>query len=126
MSPAVRARLALAIALTDATFERMSVRGEACWVGRCLHCKTKVVVPEKGPVPGNVTIEHIVPQTHGGTNELANVALACAGCNHEKGRRHDLKNVRDPARLALEQALLERRAARFREAPGLPGLRLCE
>lgn len=116
-SSAVRARLVLAIALTDSTFARTLVRGEACWVGRCVHCNTKLVVPEQGPPLRSVTIEHIVPQTHGGDDDLANVALACARCNNEKGRRHDVKSIDDPLRVALERALFEKRAARRREPP---------
>jgi hypothetical protein len=116
--------LVLAIALTDATFERREVRGgkggdsrEWAWVGRCLHCNTKLVVAEEGSPASSVTIEHIVPQVHGGGAELANVALACDRCNHEKGRRHDHKDVRDPVRVALERTLLAKRADRLREPP---------
>lgn len=116
-SSAARARLVLAIALTDGTFVRTMVRGEACWVGRCIHCNTKLVVPEQGAPLRTVTVEHIVPQTHGGDDDLANVALACARCNNEKGRRHDVKSIDDPLRVALERALFEKRAARRREPP---------
>jgi hypothetical protein len=116
-SSSLRRRLVLAIALTDTTFVRSSVRGEVCWVGRCLHCNSKLVVPEQGLPASSVTVEHIVPVAHGGQNELTNVGLACARCNHEKGRRHDVKRLDDPQRLALERALIERRAARLREPP---------
>ena len=116
-SSAARRRLVLAIALTDTSFVRTIVRGEACWVGRCLHCNTKLVVPEKGPPASTVTVEHIVPQTHGGDDDLTNVALACARCNNEKGRRHDVKRLDDPVRVRLERALFEKRAARLREPP---------
>jgi hypothetical protein len=30
-------------------------------------------------------IEHIIPRQHGGTDDLANLALACYHCNHHKG-----------------------------------------
>ncbi len=33
-----------------------------------------------------LTIEHITPLSLGGTNEDANIALACAPCNQEKGK----------------------------------------
>jgi len=33
-----------------------------------------------------LTVEHIVPLCLGGTNDPANIALACAPCNHERGR----------------------------------------
>jgi len=31
------------------------------------------------------TLDHIVAQQHGGSNDLANVALACGFCNRHKG-----------------------------------------
>lgn len=34
----------------------------------------------------DLTIEHIVPICLGGSNELHNIALACAPCNQARGR----------------------------------------
>jgi len=34
----------------------------------------------------DLTIEHIIPRSHGGTNDEKNIALACAPCNQERGR----------------------------------------
>ena len=34
----------------------------------------------------HLTIEHIIPLILGGTHDEANIALACAPCNHQKGR----------------------------------------
>jgi len=33
-----------------------------------------------------LTIEHIIPRSLGGTNDDANIALACPPCNQKKGR----------------------------------------
>src|SRR5271166_2336915 len=33
-----------------------------------------------------LTIEHIVPLCLGGTNERDNITLACAPCNHQRGK----------------------------------------
>jgi len=110
-----RAKLLLAVVATDSTFERRTVRGVAAWVGRCIHCQTRLVVPETGEAAPDVTVEHIIPRHHGGTEDLANLALACARCNAEKGTRHDHRKRDDPRRLEIENRLLARRRDRWRE-----------
>jgi 5-methylcytosine-specific restriction endonuclease McrA len=45
----------------------------------CFYCKKVFLVDQ-------LTIEHLLPLTLGGTNVDNNIALACAPCNHEKGR----------------------------------------
>jgi 5-methylcytosine-specific restriction endonuclease McrA len=107
-----RRALVLGIVATDATFEKAVVRGDSCWVGRCLHCNAKIVVDESGETLG--TIEHILPQNHGGTDDLANLALACARCNSQKGVRHDARSKNDPKLVALVASLGEKRRARTR------------
>lgn len=49
------------------------------FVKPCCYCKVVFLIDE-------LTVEHIVPLSFGGTNEDNNIALACAPCNHEKGR----------------------------------------
>jgi 5-methylcytosine-specific restriction endonuclease McrA len=110
-----RARLVRAIVATDNTFERRVVRGAPAWVGRCIHCQTRLVVPEDGEAAPDVTVEHIVPRHHGGTDDPSNLALACARCNAEKGMRHDNKRRDDRRRLEIEEMLLARRRSRWRE-----------
>ena len=34
----------------------------------------------------DLTVEHIIPFVLGGTNDEANIALACEPCNKQKGR----------------------------------------
>lgn len=103
----------LAIVATDATFARATVRGAECWVGKCIHCNARITVALSGETLG--TIEHIAPRTHGGTDDVENLALACARCNAEKGVRHDPRRRDDPRRLELVEALRARRRARWRE-----------
>jgi 5-methylcytosine-specific restriction endonuclease McrA len=81
--------LLLAAAVTDRTFERTELDGRRVWVGKCIHCNTKLVVADTGQPLGQATLEHVFPETQGGTNEIVNLAVACAGCNREKGSRHD-------------------------------------
>lgn len=64
------------------------------------------------------TVEHIRPRTHGGTDDLENLALACARCNNQKGCRLDNRAAGDPKLQAVVERLLERRRARWREAEG--------
>jgi hypothetical protein len=81
----------LAAAVTDRTFERTRLDERVVWVGKCIHCNSKLVVADDGRSLGEATLEHIIPQAQGGTNEVKNLAVACARCNREKGTRHDHK-----------------------------------
>jgi len=105
--------LLLAAAVTDATFERTMLDGRPVWVGKCIHCNSKLVVAGDGRSLGEATLEHVWPETQGGTNDVTNLAVACARCNREKGSRHD---HRGGARLEEIVALLQaRRLERWRD-----------
>lgn len=108
-----RARKVLGIVETDATFELREVRGERAWVGRCIHCRSAIVVSTRGETAA--TIEHIVPTTHGGTDDVENLALACARCNQRKGARLDHRRRDDPTLRAVIDMLRARRRERWRE-----------
>ncbi len=81
--------LLLAAAVTDHTFTRQAFDGKLAWVGKCIHCGTKLVVGDDGKTLGEATLEHIWPEAQGGTNRVENLAVACARCNRQKGARHD-------------------------------------
>ena len=89
------------------------------WVGPCIFCGGRLALdPHTGD---GATLEHIRPRTDGGTNDLANLALAHGRCNHEKGRRTDPKRKRqaDPDRYErIISTLLARRAAGLRPTDG--------
>jgi 5-methylcytosine-specific restriction endonuclease McrA len=103
----------LAAAVTDRTFERTRLDERTVWVGKCIHCNRKLVVADDGRSLGEATLEHIIPQTRGGTDDVHNLAVACARCNREKGKRHDHKRGE---RLADVIATLHaRRAERWRD-----------
>lgn len=121
-----RELLVLAICRTDRTFglaERPDRRGgrQRVWWGKCIHCNARLVVGLDGRTPRGVTVEHIVPRTHGGTDALPNVALACARCNGAKGRRLDLRAASDPDLLAMVERLQRRRQERWRDPEDAPG-----
>lgn len=48
---------------------------------RCEYCQVR---QEDSPLAA-LHVEHIVPKTHGGTDDLENLALACIDCNLHKG-----------------------------------------
>jgi 5-methylcytosine-specific restriction endonuclease McrA len=63
-----------------------------------------------GAQPGRaqLTIDHVLPRTQGGTTAWENVVAACAACNHRKGGRTPeqagmslLRPPRQPATLAI-------------------------
>lgn len=108
-----RQLLLLAAAVTDSTFERTVLDGQAVWVGKCIHCGAKLVVRDDGWALGKASLEHVWPSTQGGTEDIENLAVACAGCNREKGVRHDRRGGQ---RLEEVVAVLrERRAVRWRD-----------
>lgn len=54
----------------------------------CTWCCREMVVAPIEPYEdcdAHMTIEHIVPLAHGGTDDLCNLALACFGCNNVRG-----------------------------------------
>jgi hypothetical protein len=55
MTAAQRARV-LQIVETDTTFSAADVRGQRCWVGKCLHCGSRLVVEADGSLAGSATI----------------------------------------------------------------------
>jgi 5-methylcytosine-specific restriction endonuclease McrA len=45
----------------------------------CCYCKVVFWMSD-------LTIEHLTPLSFGGSNDPSNIALACAPCNHAKGK----------------------------------------
>jgi 5-methylcytosine-specific restriction endonuclease McrA len=105
------ARLKELVARTDARFRL----DRGWWVGPCIFCGGRLAFD---PATGDgATLEHIRPRSDGGTDDLANLALAHARCNNEKGRRTDSKRrrQRDPERYErIVAQLLAQRAEHFR------------
>lgn len=110
-------RRVLAIVATDRTFEPSRHGTAPVWVGACIHCRSPLTIAADGVPISAATIEHIWPQRHGGDNALANIALACGRCNRGKGKRHDVRNHRDPRLLEIVEALRARRTERWRDPP---------
>jgi hypothetical protein len=67
------------------------------------------------------TLEHIRARSRGGTDDLGNLGLVHARCNHEQGRRWDSKRCRSAEDYeAFVARILERRLARLRVGTGGP------
>lgn len=109
----------LRIVATDNTFERATDRFGAAWVGKCIHCNARLRISLDGDSCGLATIEHIVPRHHGGDDSVENLALACARCNHQKGKRLDNKKRQDARLWEVLQTLRARRLARLRTPSSL-------
>ncbi len=99
------------IARTDNTFERAG----RLWIGKCLICNGRLSFDARGGFGANV--EHIVPRTEGGDNDVLNLGLTHPHCNAEKGRNWDNRKKRsDAARYeALVGGFLARRKERWRD-----------
>lgn len=111
------AQVILQLVAADRTFEQVTVGGRRMWVGKCIHCRTPLAVALDGTPIGDVTIEHIVPRNHGGSDELDNLALSCGPCNHTKGHREDKRRRDDPGLVAMIDRLQRERLKRLRATP---------
>jgi 5-methylcytosine-specific restriction endonuclease McrA len=97
------------------------------WETRCLHCKRRHRFTATGVALSNASIEHIVPQAWfnkraasaltnvlSGPEDLRNLAIACAGCNHSKGRGPDAAGPSDSRARNIIERLFAQRQTRFR------------
>ena len=130
MRPALRRLFLLALA-HDA--EAM-LRADGRWRTRCLHCRSTLEFDADGTPLGHGTLEHVVPQAWFGkraaaaltrevgdaANDARNLALACAGCNHDKGKGPDARGPTDERAREVVAALLARRMERW-AVPREPG-----
>ena len=105
----------LSILKTDSTWHLAEWRGRKVWSGKCLICNRHLQLELSGKAISQVTVEHILPRNHGGTDDLSNLALACARCNNEKGRNIDCRHVGDPKLWEVVHKLQEKRRRRWVE-----------
>ena len=57
--------------------------------GRCYYCKTRLIWGERysAYTPQYFNVDHKLPKSRGGTNELDNVVASCRACNMSKGTK---------------------------------------
>ena len=120
MSNAHTRRTLLQIARSDTTFRVQDTPSGRAWVGRCLHCRTRHLLALDGTPLSAATIEHILPRHHGGTDDLRNLAIACAACNQGKGSRLDHRRADDPQLREVVAALTAERLRRWRDPALIP------
>lgn len=107
-------KLLRAAADSDNTFVRQSLGRREYWVGKCIHCQTRVTVPVDPDEPAQATLEHIIPRHHGGSDDADNLAVACQRCNQGKGKRLDPRSRDDPTLQRVIALLQERKRERAR------------
>jgi 5-methylcytosine-specific restriction endonuclease McrA len=133
MRPALR-RLFLLALETDLEAQPA---GDA-WQTRCLHCRTRLQLRTDGTPLGPASLEHVVPRAWfskrvatslvervgGDPDDARNLAIACARCNHDKGKGPDARGPSDARAFEVVGTLLDTRLARWREPTGLGETRL--
>ena len=68
--------------------------------GRCRECKRR---HNRNGRPKTWNVDHVIPISKGGSNNLSNLALTCTGCNSQRGNRNNIADVAETAaRRALE------------------------
>ncbi len=117
--------------LLAARTDALAVLDGDVWSTRCLHCRSALQLRSDGTPLGHATLEHVVPQAWFGRRAAAgltaqvgdraddprNLALACARCNHGKGKGPDARGPGDARAREVVAALLDARLARWRAPP---------
>ena len=77
-------KAALAFKTAKKVYKRTRLAEAQNW--RCCWCGTDTI-PEPNK-RNSVTLEHILPKSQGGSDEMDNLAAACAHCNSRRGTKH--------------------------------------
>ena len=61
---------------------------EVFWMadGRCLACNVRMA--PRGGLDHSFEVDHILPRSRGGTDDISNYQPLCSACNRSKGTRH--------------------------------------
>lgn len=62
--------------------------------GVCAYCSAALTPDNMNGGTSAFVVEHVVPVSHGGPNNLANYVPACSGCNSSKSDAHVLTFIR--------------------------------
>jgi len=109
--------------------DRLARLEDGIWVTPCLHCRSRLGVRADGAPLGSASLEHVVPRSWadapsadglwalaGGIEDPRNLALACARCNQQKGRRQDAQGASGARAREIVERLLATRLERYIEA----------
>lgn len=62
--------------------------------GLCIYCKRQMTQDALSNKDASVSLEHVLPRTHGGKDTLDNTVAACHTCNsHRRDRRLSMRNM---------------------------------
>jgi len=53
----------------------------------CHYCKVLLKFTDAIGLRNRGTVEHIIPSSKGGTDDMSNLVLACVPCNTKKGNK---------------------------------------
>ena len=70
--------------------------------GRCKDRGGKTILPD-------LTLDHVVPKSHGGKTTWTNVTTSCKACNSEKGNDHTIVPKKMPTKPTYYQILAKRK-----------------
>lgn len=73
---------------------RLLWQAAATWGTRCAICGQPVDMGLRYPDPLSPTVEHVIPRSRGGTDQISNLRVAHHTCNVRKGNRPKKANQR--------------------------------
>lgn len=76
-----------------------------CQLQSTSRCKERA---GKAPI-ADLTLDHVVPKSHGGKTSWTNVVTCCKTCNSEKGNDHTIVPKKPPAKPTYYQILAKRK-----------------
>lgn len=89
-----------------------SAQASGCWIRkekrlalyirdsvRCLYCGADL----RHAAPADITLDHLLPRSAGGSNVATNLATACRSCNSSRGAKPWLDYATGGARDRIEQ-----------------------
>lgn len=57
--------------------------------GQCCHyCKVVMVKAKENWVDNGMSVDHVIPKSQGGSDDMDNLVLACRKCNRAKYTKH--------------------------------------
>lgn len=65
--------------------------GSVCWL-----CRLPINLALRYPRRGSLSIEHVLPRSYGGSDDIANLRPAHLGCNWSRGNRPPAKVTKRP------------------------------